>query len=67
MNFNLGVKEKARYLSTLPAIRERCQRVFDLAEQGKLQYFDLDLSKLADVEAFCIDIIQVRSFICSID
>lgn len=50
----------AVYLRTLPAIRERCGRVFELAKKGQLQYFDYHAEKEADVTAFCIDIIQVR-------
>jgi Protein of unknown function (DUF1688) len=49
----------AEYLRTLPAIRERCQRVFDLATQGKLQYLDYHPEKEADVAAFCVHIITV--------
>ena len=30
----------AAYLRTLPAIRERCNRVHALAQDGKLEYFD---------------------------
>jgi hypothetical protein len=49
----------AEYLRTLPAIRERCQRVFDLATQGRLQYFDYHPEKEAEVAAFCVHIITV--------
>ncbi|KAJ7120249.1 hypothetical protein C8R44DRAFT_831831 [Mycena epipterygia] len=48
----------AAYLRTLPAIRERCTRVFDLAKEGKLEYFDYHPEKEADVTAFCVDIIK---------
>lgn len=48
------------YLRTLPAIRERCGRVFELAQQGKLEYFDYHPEKEADVAMFCTEIIQVR-------
>jgi hypothetical protein len=50
----------AAYLRTLPAIRERCSRVHDLAAQGKLQFFDYHPEKEADVAAFCLNIIKVR-------
>ncbi|KAF5374099.1 hypothetical protein D9615_008836 [Tricholomella constricta] len=46
------------YLRTLPAIRENCTRVHDLAKQGKLEYFDYHPDKEVDVAAFCIDIIK---------
>jgi hypothetical protein len=50
----------AAYLRTLPAIRERCGRVFELAEKGQLEYFDYHPEKEAGVAAFCAEIIQVR-------
>jgi hypothetical protein len=50
----------AAYLRTLPAIRERCGRVFELAQQDKLEYFEYHPAKEADVAAFCTKIIQVR-------
>ena len=49
----------ATYLRTLPAIRERCSRVFDLATQKKLQYFDYHPENEAEVASFCINIIKV--------
>lgn len=48
----------ATYLRTLPAIRERCSRVFDLATQKKLQYFDYHPENEAEVANFCINIIK---------
>lgn len=53
------------YLRTLPSIRERCGRVFELAEQGKLEYFDYHPSKEVDVVTFCTQIIQVRYYSCN--
>lgn len=50
--------QAATYLRTLPAIRERCSRVFDLATQKKLQYFEYHPEKEADVASFCINIIK---------
>jgi len=50
----------AAYLRTLPAIRERCGQVFELAQQDKLEYFEYHPAKEADVAAFCTKIIQVR-------
>ena len=48
------------YLRSLPAIRERCNRVFGLAQEGKLEYFDWVPEKEQDVVEFCKNIIQVR-------
>lgn len=50
----------AAYLRTLPSIRERCGKVFDLAKEGKLEYFEYHPGKEADVATFCTEIIQVR-------
>lgn len=52
---------QSEYLQTLPAIRERCTRVFDLAKQGKLEYFDYHPGKESVVIDFCAQIIQVWS------
>lgn len=60
---NLGgtvpVYQTALYLRTLPAIRERCGRVHDLAKQGKLQYFDYHPEKEVDVAKFCMTLMKV--------
>lgn len=56
----LSPEATAKYLRTLPAIRERCGRVYDLAKKGQLQYFDYHPEREPDVTAFCIDIIKVR-------
>ncbi|GJJ14595.1 hypothetical protein Clacol_008861 [Clathrus columnatus] len=48
----------AAYLKTLPAIRERCSRVHDLAKQGKLEYFDYAPDKEDQVAEFCVNIIK---------
>ena len=61
---NLGIThtspaQTATYLRTLPAIRERCGRVHDLAMKGKLDYFDYHPEKEADVSRFCIGIMKV--------
>ncbi|KAJ7482024.1 hypothetical protein FB451DRAFT_1338457 [Mycena latifolia] len=55
---NTPPAQTAEYLRTLPAIRERCTRVFDLAKEGKLQYFDYHPEKEDDVTSFCVDIIK---------
>jgi Protein of unknown function (DUF1688) len=56
-------QSKAAYLRTLPAIRERCQQVYELAKQGKLQYFDYHPDKEADAAAFCVEIMKVSSIL----
>ncbi len=55
----LTPEQKAVYLRTLPAVRERCQRVFDLAKAGKLEYLDYHPEKEVEVTEFCVGIIQV--------
>lgn len=49
------------YLRSLPAIRDRCSRVYELAKQGKLEYFDYHPEKEKEVVEFCTEIIQVSS------
>ena len=56
-------QSKAAYLRSLPAIRERCEQVHELAREGKLQYFDYHQEKEADVAEFCIELMKVRSTI----
>jgi len=55
----LSSTQVATYLRTLPAIRERCSRVFDLATQKKLQYFDYHPENEAKIASYCINIITV--------
>ena len=50
---------KAQYLLTLPAIRDRCSRVHDLAKEGKLEYFEYHPENEEKVADFCLQIIQV--------
>lgn len=57
---NLNPQTQAAYLRTLPAIRERCSRVHDLATQGKLEYFDYHPEKEDSVAEFCLNIIKVH-------
>ncbi|XP_006455359.1 hypothetical protein AGABI2DRAFT_75380 [Agaricus bisporus var. bisporus H97] len=54
----LNSQTTAQYLRTLPAIRERCLALYDLATQDKLLYFDYHPEKEADVVDFCLDIIK---------
>ncbi|KAF8232050.1 DUF1688-domain-containing protein [Tricholoma matsutake] len=51
-------ESQAAYLRTLPAIRERCGRVHELAKEGKLQYFDYHPEKEGDVADFCVEIMK---------
>lgn len=47
------------YLRTLPAVRERCLKIFNVASSnGGLQYFFYDATKESDVADYCINIIQ---------
>lgn len=54
------------YLRTLPAVRERCSKVYKLAQEGQLEYFELHEDKLAEVVDFCGKIITVScsTFCC---
>ena len=53
---------KAQYLLTLPAIRDRCSQVHDLAMEGKLEYFEYHPENEEKVADFCLEIIQVDAF-----
>ncbi|KAF7342239.1 hypothetical protein MVEN_01811900 [Mycena venus] len=50
--------ETAEYLRTLPAIRDRCSQVFELAKQDKLQYFEYHPENEVKVTDFCVNIIH---------
>ena len=45
------------HLRSLPSIRERCQRVFTLAEQDKLDYWTLDLTQQPKIVDFVCELI----------
>jgi hypothetical protein len=47
------------YIRSLKAVRERSQKVYDLAAQGKLDHWDWDESKLAVVADYCAKMIEV--------
>ena len=51
----------AAYLRILPAIRERCSQVYELAKLGKLEYFDYHPENELDVAKFCIALMKVVS------
>ncbi|MEQ8755616.1 MAG: URC4/urg3 family protein [Coleofasciculus sp. G1-WW12-02] len=46
------------YLRTPKAIRERCDRVLDLAEANRLHYFRCDLTQLENVASYVIQVMQ---------
>ncbi|KAF9036315.1 hypothetical protein BJ165DRAFT_1507892 [Panaeolus papilionaceus] len=54
----VSAAQTAAYLRTLPAIRERCGRVHELAKQGKLQYFEYHPEKEDDVADFCVKLMK---------
>lgn len=56
----MSLQSKVEYLRTLPAIRERCGRVHDLAKQGKLQYFDYHPEQEDAAAEYCLQIIKVN-------
>ena len=60
ISLNLSPEQTASYLQTLPAIRERCSRVYEQALLGNLSYFDYFSEKETNVVDFCIDIMKVR-------
>lgn len=55
-----AMDEQIAYLQSLPSVRERCTKVYALAEQDKLDFWELDASKTADIVEFCCSLIKVR-------
>ncbi|KAL7009060.1 hypothetical protein EMMF5_001257 [Cystobasidiomycetes sp. EMM_F5] len=49
--------DRVAYLQSLRSVRERCSQVYALAEQNKLDYWDVDLSKQAEIVDFCCQLI----------
>lgn len=47
--------ETVEYLRTTVAIRQKCDRLFDLASENKLRYFRVDLSQLEKAANYVID------------
>jgi hypothetical protein len=47
--------ETIEYLRTPAAIRQKCDRLFDLASENKLRYFRVDLSQLDKAANYVID------------
>jgi len=58
-NIGPSLQVKIAYLRTLPAIRERCSRVYDLAKEQKLQYFEYHPDQETHVAAYCIKLMEV--------
>ncbi len=51
------------YLRSLEAVRDRSQKVFDLALEGKLDHWDWHEERLGDVVDYCAEIIEVGLFV----
>ena len=60
---DIPVPQKVAYLRTLPAIRQRCLQVHELAVGDNLEYFEYHPEKEADVIRYCASIIKVPSLI----
>ncbi|EGO00984.1 hypothetical protein SERLA73DRAFT_29000, partial [Serpula lacrymans var. lacrymans S7.3] len=58
LNTTTSAQEQAVYLRTLPSIRDRCTKVYELGKLGKLEYFEYHPQKETDVVAFCEQIIK---------
>jgi hypothetical protein len=54
-----SLQQQAAYLQSLPAIRERCALVFNLAKDGKLEYWEYHAEKENEVIDYCANVIQV--------
>ncbi|KAJ2718730.1 hypothetical protein GGI07_005614, partial [Coemansia sp. Benny D115] len=46
------------YLKSLPAVRQRAQAIYALAQQGKTEHFALDESKISDVAQMVASLIK---------
>ena len=55
MKLNKVELETVEYLRTPAAIRQKCDRLFDLASENKLRYFRVDLSQLDKAANYVID------------
>ncbi|PSB13756.1 DUF1688 domain-containing protein [filamentous cyanobacterium Phorm 46] len=56
MKLNKVELETVEYLRTSAAIRQKCDRLFNLASENKLRYFRVDLSQLDKAANYVIDI-----------
>lgn len=52
------MEDKVEYLQTLEAVRERCNMVLEMGEQGGLRNFTLDMSKLPDAAEMILQLIE---------
>ena len=52
------------YLRSLEAVRDRSQKVFDLAIKGELDHWAWQEDKLADVVNYCAKLIEVGLRLC---
>lgn len=59
MNIVETPSQKAQYLRTLPAVRQRCSEVFERAQDGTLSYFEFHPDKEAGVADFCVQLMMV--------
>ncbi|KAF9977484.1 hypothetical protein BGZ73_005871 [Actinomortierella ambigua] len=50
--------EAIAHLRSLSAVRERSERVYQKAQEGKLNHFDVDFSKLSDITTFVVALIK---------
>lgn len=55
-----SVNSSVNYLRSLGAIRERCQQLFDLALEDKLQHFRSDLTKLDRTADYVLEVIKTN-------
>jgi hypothetical protein len=55
------VSETVSYIRSLPAIRERCSKVYKLAQDDKLDHWTLNADREDDVLDYCARIIKVCS------
>ena len=46
------------YLRSLDAVHDRCQQVFELAENGQVDHWVYSPEKLGDVVDYCVKLIQ---------
>jgi hypothetical protein len=53
---------KVIYLRSLPSVRDRCSKVFEVAKSGNLEFFDYHPEQEETVAKYCVEIIQVRDF-----
>ncbi|KAJ2693707.1 hypothetical protein H4218_005917 [Coemansia sp. IMI 209128] len=53
----MAATNNVKYLKSLQAVRERSQAVYERAEQGELQHFDFDKTKIESVADYVISLI----------